>query len=619
MHFIPEACYRRPLEPKSLVYSRATTAIVMGMSFLAFCGYLASQIYNDKPLIYLSSETVPYNTQPADIEFCVQNSTMTIVHCSAVYYNWSSADIPDCYNRFFRTGRSDGSVSHCYVFETNGTYRMTIGSPNDGNNYTDSVRRFDFYWKIDSHLNYSYASASVPAIALQLYDPSFSAWKTKTLGGTPVEEQMLNDITLGYQHATTFLNSTSNIYYTPQKYREIRPGSARALLGFEPDYIDIITLDAKQIDWPLATDNITRLVNRSDYDGLLSMQLSKATIDVKTESRQHTLLAAIALAGGCYGVLTTIYILLFGMTRLTPWGLVHHIPVFISNHRHYKKDDKVYTDAMILESKHEKNKNDDIESNDSGLMDEFNNESSQKKKKSNLSTKLIPWFFRSNIKGKAISTDPNTSILERMMSLRRDGELESTIDLARRTSFQTDNDSRTQLPHASTAPGSKPTEEELNELSATSDFFLNNSTQNRQSTSYMKKTPASPKAVTSPTALFFNNRNSESNKPPFSPTITKRASLSSDIMPYDQEQQFDQLPNITQDSVSVLTEVVKQEKEKNKELATRVDELEVILSQYFINTAYLDQLRTKREQSFIDGLNDNGVKRRPTRPSNNGL
>jgi hypothetical protein len=111
---------------------------------------------------------------------------MTIVGCAAVYFNWTSVPIPDCYNRFFRTGVYSATMP-CYVFETNGTYRMAIGSPDDGNDYTDSVRRFDFYWKIDNHFNYTSASISVPAIALQLYDPSFSHWKTKTLLNTPVE------------------------------------------------------------------------------------------------------------------------------------------------------------------------------------------------------------------------------------------------------------------------------------------------------------------------------------------------------------------------------------------------------------------------------------------------
>lgn len=34
----------------------------------------------------------------------------------------------------------------------------------------------------------------------------------------------------------------------------------------------------------------------------------------------------MALIGGAYGVMTTLYILLFGMIRLGPFGLVHHVP-----------------------------------------------------------------------------------------------------------------------------------------------------------------------------------------------------------------------------------------------------------------------------------------------------
>jgi hypothetical protein len=51
---------------------------------------------------------------------------------------------------------------------------------------------------------------------------------------------MLNDIQLGYQHVSAVMNASSSLYYTPQKYREIIPGSARALLG-------LVSLDTHKV------------------------------------------------------------------------------------------------------------------------------------------------------------------------------------------------------------------------------------------------------------------------------------------------------------------------------------------------------------------------------------
>ncbi|KAG1217150.1 hypothetical protein G6F35_009418 [Rhizopus arrhizus] len=311
----------------------------MGALFLAFCGYLINLIYHDRPLIQNSSEEITSYIETPDIEFCIQNSTMQVVHCSAMYYNWSTVPIDNCWQRFFRPGANDGSTSKCWVFETNNTYRMTTGLTYDNR---DALRRLDFYWKIDNLYNVSYASISVPAMAIQLYDPRFSSWKAYTVGNTPIETLMYTNIKLGATRATTYMNHTSSIFYSPERYRAIRPRDAAAIIGFTPNYIDINTLPNFQQNWPLSDNPPAPVINRSLFHGLLSVQLAQSTIDVKTEVRQHTLLASLALAGGCYGVLTTLYILFFGMTRLTPWGLVHHVPVFISKRKHKKEENDTF-------------------------------------------------------------------------------------------------------------------------------------------------------------------------------------------------------------------------------------------------------------------------------------
>ena len=119
-----------------------------------------------------------------DVEMCVQNTTMQVVSCSILYYNWTEAQIPDCWSQFFRPGRNDGSSTRCWYFSTNNSYHMAAGIVYDNR---DALRRIDFYWRLDSLVNISYASLSLPAIALQLYDPRFTSWNTDTLGNTSYE------------------------------------------------------------------------------------------------------------------------------------------------------------------------------------------------------------------------------------------------------------------------------------------------------------------------------------------------------------------------------------------------------------------------------------------------
>ncbi|CAO3625896.1 unnamed protein product [Mucor fragilis] len=560
MHFIAEACYRRPLEPRGLVYSRGGTAITMGLLFLSFCGYLISQIHGDRPLIQISSEQIETDIDTPDIELCVQNSTLTVVKCTAMYYNWTQVDIPNCWERFFRHG-ANNEATKCYIFETNDTYRMATGVVYDSR---DALRRLDFYWNIDDIRNLSYSTVSLPAVAVQLYDPHFSTWKMPTVGNTTIERETSINIQLGATRATTFLNHTSGIFYYPQKYRAIRPGDAASIVGLKPNYIDIMTLVNFQHDWPIRENPPPPppALDTSLYQGLFSVQLAQSTIDVKTEVRQHTILAAIALAGGCYGVLTTIYILLFGMTRLTPWGLVHHIPVFISNRKNHTKDG-IYVEEQGVYAQNNSN---------SAVKQPTQQEDDSKvvHKKNRLSTTvLIPWFFRSRIRGdKTYTIQGRNDTFMRHMITRKEQEK--------------DDKEIHQLETLNVAKSRVYDSPELRLLN-TKDRQRNSLSSSNSSNSLNEQyvhTPANP-------------------SPPILPPHYTMPMMSGDgpssSRHYNDQSHLDSIFNLLrmeQERSSVL-------EQRSTELSNRVEELEVILSEYFINTDYLDQLRARKNSKLV--------------------
>ncbi|CAO3634990.1 unnamed protein product [Mucor hiemalis] len=513
MHFIREACYRRPLEPKGLAYSRGGTAIGMGLLFLAFVGYLINQIYNDHPLIQISSENIGLDIETPDVEICAQGSTMTVVKCSAMYYNWTVVDIPNCFQDYFRAG-ANNETSKCYVFESRNRYRMSTGLTYDSRN---ALRRLDFYWNVDSLQNLTASTISIPAIAVQLYDPHFTTWWPETIGDSPMELEMSTNIKLGATRATSYINHTSGIFYHLQKYRAIRKRDAATVFGLKPNFIEIVTLINNQHDWPIQSNPPPPppAFDKNLYQGYFSVQLSQSTIDIKTEVRQHTILASVALAGGCYGVLTTIYILLFGMTRLTPWGLVHHIPVFFSRHRHA-----------------DLNNSDDEESINSGTSSEIK---AKKAKKKISSTILIPWFFRSRIRGAEKTYTPN--------------------DI--KESIMTNMIVRSQL------------EEQKGNLNRvdTSELQLLNSS----------KSPSTPPPPT-------GNVYYRAPAPPLPPHYTTGSSSGSTVS--------EEIVSIPLNDNTATQQAASDE--RTVELSNRVEELEIILSEYFINTAYLDQLRNRQ-------------------------
>ncbi|KAG1087894.1 hypothetical protein G6F42_020455 [Rhizopus arrhizus] len=414
----------------------------------------------------------------------------------------------------------------------------------------DALRRLDFYWNIDDLRNLSYSTVSLPAVAVQLYDPHFNTWKASTVGNTTIERETAINIQLGATRATTFLNHTSGIFYYPQKYRAIRPGDAASIIGLKPNYIDIMTLVNFQHDWPIR-DNPPP---------------PPPAFDKSTEVRQHTILAAVALAGGCYGVLTTIYILLFGMTRLTPWGLVHHIPVFISKRKNHVKD------GMYVEEEGVYAQNNNITP---GQPVRQEDDSKVVHKKNRLSTTvLIPWFFRSRTRGdKTYTTQGRNDTFMRHMITRKEQEKgEKEVH-----QLETLNVGKSHIHDSPELRLLNTKDRQRNSLSS--------SNSSNSLTEQYVHTPANPSPPILPPHYTL-------------PMMSGGGSSSS--------RQYNDAPNL-----EIISNLLRLEQERSNvleerstELSNRVEELEVILSEYFINTDYLDQLRARKNSKLVPATDE---------------
>ncbi len=196
------------------------------------------------------------------------------------------------------------------------------------------------------------------------------------------------------------------------------------------------------------------------------------------------------------------------MTRLTPWGLVHHIPVFISKRKHKKED--LQAEGLFLQ-----------------------NQQAAEALKTNNDASSVPWFFRN----KADDSDPMK------------GRSQSFV---------------------------KRKEEELKELESNpmdEALFASDIPLNRQNTS-------SSRAKTDEDLV--------SDK-------AKAASPSSPV---------GNLPPSVLESLQAVQEILRKEQVKSDELNSRIEELEVILAEYFIDTSYVDQIRGKGKPLTIEQLNN---------------
>ncbi|KAH8548327.1 hypothetical protein BGW37DRAFT_179699 [Umbelopsis sp. PMI_123] len=252
---------------------------------------------------------------------CSSNANLRIWYCDIVSMNWTTRRVQNC-SGLIQKGAYMPTM-FCQIFQSNGSIAFGIDSDIPGQNL---VRRVDFYWQIDNLTAAVEGTLAVPAIALQLYSPKFNPWYTNDIQQwIPRQFQAYRDITMGVTKATSIQRHSTNVIFTPTTYLAIRPFDFGSLFGLTAQYVEIPTISTESIIWPMHFNpNFTNGM----MTGHFSIQLGSGTVNVQQEQRQHTILSLLALTGGAFGLLNIIYVILFGMTRLAPWGLVHRFTFF---------------------------------------------------------------------------------------------------------------------------------------------------------------------------------------------------------------------------------------------------------------------------------------------------
>lgn len=245
------------------------------------------------------------------------------------------------------------------------------------------------------------------------------------------------------------------------------------------------------------------------------------------------------------------------MTRLTPWGLVHHIPVFISRHRNHDLMNKKF-----IQEEGMYHNNQDINNNNNNN----NNNDNDSKKKGFSTSVLIPWFFRSKLRHSSdsfTSADVKEAIMTKMIVRNATLSPDQMQKLTRVDSTELhllDTDKRT----SSGTQGEQPTDyKQYNDI------------------------PLSPLPHNGTTEIMYQ----APQLPPQPPMLPPHYNMAS-----GSTSRNDDLNQVNPTTGALLQEQnnAAQWEAKTTELSNRVEELEIILSEYFINTAYLDQLRARK-------------------------
>ncbi|PKC11583.1 hypothetical protein RhiirA5_354017 [Rhizophagus irregularis] len=105
-------------------------------------------------------------------------------------------------------------------------------------------------------------------------------------------------------------------------YNAILPGDASAIIGFGPHYHTTPKIESLVNYFPFNSNPFNAPPGTTGY---FSVAAGSFIQESTTENRSSTILGAIGSAGGALGVVGGIAVVLFGDSRVNPWGYAHKL------------------------------------------------------------------------------------------------------------------------------------------------------------------------------------------------------------------------------------------------------------------------------------------------------
>ncbi|KAF0477825.1 hypothetical protein F8M41_024196 [Gigaspora margarita] len=258
-----------------------TTIFLLIMSYIV---YLIFKIVTDKPVIQLTHEYLDKLSIP-DLEICCNESDIQITKYVFMLHNWTSTTFDNC-TKFIQRSRVENNI-YCYLFENNYT-----------NNITNMTSKF----------------LSVGDISVQLMDSNFDLlWKGKAASTADLYENQI--FKLQMNAFSGIQNMSTLAYFTKQTIQTILPNDISAIFGTTPNYHSITYLNIASRYYPMHPNEN---VSAGNFHGHFNVAPGSFIHDIQTEKLSHTVLIALGVLGGGFGLISGIYFLLFGRPRNNP-------------------------------------------------------------------------------------------------------------------------------------------------------------------------------------------------------------------------------------------------------------------------------------------------------------
>ncbi|CAG8627563.1 9513_t:CDS:2, partial [Paraglomus occultum] len=210
---------------------------------------------------------------------------------------------------------SSDNGQFCKLFTTNKAEYFAPPSESGG------LRAVEFLYKIENLTASIQNQWAIPAIHVQTYHPDYNQdWKPPP--NAPKALIFETDVRTERNSFVGMQNYLTKVMVRQSKSRTINHKTFLSILGLEPKYYDYLFIDVDARYFPLEPNSTFSPTNNT---GVFSVERpdDSSTQEVKEQQRTKTLLSSLGIAGGAFGVLLSLYRVLFGESRLKPWGIFH--------------------------------------------------------------------------------------------------------------------------------------------------------------------------------------------------------------------------------------------------------------------------------------------------------
>ncbi|GBB86831.1 hypothetical protein RclHR1_13280003 [Rhizophagus clarus] len=295
---------------------RYTICGILTAAYISYLVYLIYGIVIDKPTLNIEQNFLDQIDVP-DIKICGTAPDLLILRCDFIMKYGNNNQINNCSDYISPSVTNLGTYRNfCYTFKANKTIKYVHpDKPIDG------LTKIGFYFYVNTTAA-EVNALGIASLSIQLISPDFDPFMNPEKVVSEMDKATRSELGLQWNFIAGMSNYVALVKFKTSVYNAILPGDVSAIIGFGPRYYTTPKIESLVNYFPFNSNPYNVPPGTTGY---FSVAAGSFIQESTTEHRSSTILGAIGSAGGALGVIGGITVILFGDTRVNPWGCAHKL------------------------------------------------------------------------------------------------------------------------------------------------------------------------------------------------------------------------------------------------------------------------------------------------------